>query len=322
MLKGELNMAVSFIYGVDRNLDIFKFSESVESDFRKFESYERSFMNKHECELYIEGKIDQDEYLLFTEQQESFLSKVGSKVLKLFDDIVKLIDNLISKFTGIFKKQPSENEMKKVFDKHPEYADAFLNGLKTGNVKYCDYQDLSEIIDAAEKASNDLKSGKLSKKSFIDKMNDLITSVDSKLQPSAGLLKTLGGATQSLTNIIGFKNACEKEMLVGQKQKRILNLMKADLVKDMTEEASDDETRSCLSWKIRLYNKILNETGRTSTFFDKATDKFANLVDKVAKDDKKISAKDFAAGPGNFHKPTNVAKLKEINTYDKMSNTK
>ena len=37
-----------------RDMNKFKIViKSVESDFRKFESYERSFMNKHECELYI-----------------------------------------------------------------------------------------------------------------------------------------------------------------------------------------------------------------------------------------------------------------------------
>lgn len=311
-------MNLDFIYETNDNIDMFHLIHDIDKDFNVYESQYSDYKNKLELLSYF-NESTEELNLVFEATNQSFLEKIGNKVITLIEKVAHMIDNLISKVTGAFKKSPSENEMKQIFQQHPEYAESFLEGLKSGSVRYCDYQDLNEIIDAAEKATKDLKSGKLGKQSFIQKMNSLINRVDETLQPSAGLLKTVSGSADSVTKLLGFKNACAKEAIQGQKNKRRIELLKADLVKEM-QETGDDDDHSCMIWRMKLLNKVMNETGRTTNWLQSKTDSVLNFVDKHLLT-KKVDVDDFANGTGNYHRDKTVKKLKDINTYEKMTSS-
>lgn len=244
-----------------------------------------------EIEFYEFFDESSDEYRLMLEEAEtSFLGKIGEKIMTIFDKFFKLMKSIGDKFTSLFKKKQDDKRFSEVIENHPELAEAFLENIKKGNVKYSDIKDLDEAISTAEDILKDINNDKVSSQTVGDKVNKAISKLDAKLKPAAGLLGTVGAIAAGATAILGLRNACMKNRVEGVKLTKKIELMKANAEESLKKEMGGEKTTKFNQW-CRLQSKICQEEGRRSGFFLDVATKVSEFIDKHSPDAKKSEFK-------------------------------
>ena len=171
-----------------------------------------------------------------------------------------------------------------MFKEKPEYAETFLNGIKNGNIKLTDYPNITEAIDSAENAINELNSGKLENKTFVEKINGTITKLDDSIKPVSGLFKTLGTIATGVvacTGLLKLKNDLKKDEISAAKTTAKINLLHAKIIDECKKDHMDENT-TVLSAMMRCHNRIMQEQGKRTQFYYNFVDGFASLIDKYA----------------------------------------
>ena len=253
--------------------------EAVNMDIRRFENETYDLLSEIELREYFDESCD-DLKFVYEAKSASLLDALGKKIVEAYQKFVKFITEIANKIKNALGIKPKESDLKRVFEKHPEYADAFLKNLKSGNAKFCDYKDLDSIIDSAEKAVNDFKSGKMEEKSFIQKMNDLITKIDTGMKPAESLIKTIGGIGTGIIGILAIRNALGKTEIEGRKTRRKLDLNIARTIDDLKKENDGTNMSAFTAW-WKLHSRLMVESGRMSNMTAEKLDKIANFCNKM-----------------------------------------
>ena len=253
--------------------------EAVNMDIRRFENETYDLLSEIELREYFDESCD-DLKFVYEAKSASLLDTLGKKIVEAYQKFVKFITEITNKIKHALGIKPKESDLKRVFEKHPEYADAFLKNLKSGNAKFCDYKDLDSVIDAAEKAVNDFKSGRMEEKSFVQKMNDLITKIDTGMKPTESLIKTIGGIGTGIIGILAIRNTLGKTEIEGRKTRRKLDLNIARTIDDLKKENDGTNMSAFTAW-WKLHSRLMVESGRMSNMTAEKLDKIANFCNKM-----------------------------------------
>ena len=253
--------------------------EAVNMDIRRFENETYDLLSEIELREYFDESCD-DLRIIYEAKSASLLDTLGKKIVEAYQKFIKFITEIADRIKRSLGFKPKESDLKRVFDKHPEYADAFLKNLKSGNAKFCDYKDLDSIIDSAEKAVNDFKSGKMEEKSFIQKMNDLITKIDNGMKPMESLIKTIGGIGTGIIGILAIRNTLGKTEIEGRKTRRKLDLNVARTIDDLKKENDGTNMSAFTAW-WKLHSRLMVESGRMSNMTAEKLDKISDFCNKM-----------------------------------------
>ena len=297
------------------------FVESFNSFCEFVNSYEsrmNEYENKKDMLIYMDESAEDVEYMMESESK-GFFENIGEKVVAILKKFNDAMETLIEKIKSIFHKPSASETAAKAMEKNPELAKAFLKGIENGSIKYSDYKDINEMIDTAEKITNDIYNNKIGVEEGEDRYKKCMEKLNGNLKPAREFLENVAGIGLAAVSIIGLKNAIMKLTVDAGKNRTKINGMKAHAIEKLKDDPNENKkARTITSWNMKIMEKAIAEHSNVMKFLYSMASKITN-VDITGGNNRKTLNK---FSENDFRKIAKSKSLEESDREVEISNNK
>lgn len=249
------------------------FCDFVNSHESKMNAYE----NKKDMLIYMEESTEDVEYMMESENK-GFFESIGEKVVAILKKFNDAMETLMEKIKSIFHKPSAKDNAAAAMQKNPKLAKAFLDGIENGSIKYSDYKDINEMIDTAEKITNDIYNNKIGVEEGEDQYKKCMEKLNGNLKPAREFLENVAGIGLAAVSILGLKNAIMKLTVDAGKNRAKINNMKAQAIKKMKDDPEESKkVRTVTSWNMKIMEKAIAEHSSVMKFLYSLASKITNI---------------------------------------------
>lgn len=275
------------------------FVESFNSFCEFVNSYEsrmNEYENKKDMLIYMEESTEDVEYMMESESK-GFFQNIGEKVVAILKKFNDTMESLIEKIKSVFHKPSTSETAAKAMEKNPELAKSFLKGIENGSIKYSDYKDINEMIDTAEKITNDIYNNKIGVEEGEDRYKKCMEKLNGNLKPAREFLENVSGIGLAVVSIVGLKNTIMKLTVDAGKNRGKINNMKAHAITKLKDDPKESKkARTIASWNMKIMEKAIAEHSNIMKLMYSMASKITNIDISGGNNRKtldKISEKDF-----------------------------
>lgn len=160
-------------------------------------------------ENYIDEKVFMGESVsdyevMLEETKKNVFAVIGDKIIewgkRLMEFFKKTADNIAESIKGL-KKYTSDDALKEQMKNNPELAEKFINAVMSGNIKAHDVKDMDDLLKTAQQLSDQLLSGKIDEKTYMDKVDDKLEKYANRSRNITAIIGLAVGASGILTAI-------------------------------------------------------------------------------------------------------------------------
>lgn len=236
MTGKEIEMTTAFFqeFPIAESFELL--SEDAEDILTELGKQEEALRNKIHLYSFM-GESTEELDFLYESEQKSFFEKIGQLIIDIINGLVEFAKKMKDKVMSLFKKEKNTaQEIDVAWRKNPELAQAFMDGLKNGSIKYSDYENIDKMVDEACDIIRQLEQDKIDSKTGIEKFNACIEKFEKNLKPSMNLLATIGVGIGGIVSIVTFRNKLRENTIHSDRF--------AKKIKDIQKTAAEAEYKA------------------------------------------------------------------------------
>lgn len=281
-------------------------------------------MKSNVCRIMLEseimGDITEGDRAFLESENDSFVSKVGRKIVELTNKFIELIDKLIQKVKDFsFGIKSNEKKMDTLIKEHPELTKEKIQILcDAGGLEFSDMRSLAEL----DKTFNQIL--EMSKKKDVDpkSLRGKWDAAVKKLNSDNSSAKAIATAAKTITATIAVGVAIHefKSKIVGAKKRldedrKSMVSMKAKLHERVTSETGSKVTTDSgvATTLLAMYRELLGHhekaVQRDASILNKMSNAIAAFIDGVA--DSNLGKSVLGDKKGSFHKDMAYTRQKD-----------
>ena len=192
------------------------------------------------------GESVESEIVFLEAEKKNIFTRIGETVIEIFNSFIDFLKStgksIKDAITGI-RKKTSDEKLKEAMNNDPKLADDFLKAVMSGNIKAHDVKDLNALIDEATTITNNLMDGKLDKKTFGEKIDELLKKHADRAKNITAILGLAGA-------VAGVYKAGKELGVVKEPSKK---KSKSEQIKDLNDEVSLHRNISKMDASARQY---------------------------------------------------------------------